>query len=34
MFIQTETTPNPDAIKFIPGQAVTQGNTYDYRTAD
>jgi Fe-S cluster biogenesis protein NfuA len=26
MFIQTENTPNPEALKFIPGQLVTAGN--------
>lgn len=31
MFIQTETTPNPDAIKFIPGQPVAPGGSYDFR---
>jgi Fe-S cluster biogenesis protein NfuA len=31
MFIQTETTPNPDAIKFIPGPAVAPGGSYDFR---
>lgn len=34
MFIQTETTPNPDAIKFIPGQPVAAHGTYDYRSVD
>lgn len=33
MFIQTEPTPNPDAIKFIPGQPVSTGGVYDYREA-
>lgn len=33
MFIQTETTPNPDAIKFIPGPAVAPGGSYDFRDA-
>lgn len=31
MFIQTETTPNPDAVKFIPGPAVAPGGSYDFR---
>lgn len=31
MFIQTETTPNPDAIKFIPGSPVAPGGSYDFR---
>jgi Fe-S cluster biogenesis protein NfuA len=34
MFIQTETTPNPDAIKFIPGPAVAPGGSFDFRDAD
>jgi len=34
MFIQTENTPNPDAVKFIPGGAVVPGGSYDYRTVD
>jgi len=31
MFIQTENTPNPDAVKFIPGGPVVPGGSYDYR---
>lgn len=31
MFIQTEATPNPATLKFIPGRAVLSG-TADYRT--
>jgi hypothetical protein len=26
MFIQTENTPNPNAIKFIPGRLINDGN--------
>lgn len=33
MFIQTETTPNPDAIKFIPGMQLSAGS-HDYRHVD
>jgi len=33
MFIQTETTPNPDAIKFIPGPPVVPGGSFDFRDA-
>jgi Fe-S cluster biogenesis protein NfuA len=35
MFIQTEPTPNPDTLKFLPGQMVT-GTTgpYDFASAD
>ncbi len=31
MFIQTEATPNPATLKFIPGQPVLPGSTRDYR---
>lgn len=31
MFIQTETTPNPSTLKFIPGRAVLTGGTADFR---
>lgn len=30
MFIQTETTPNEDSLKFIPGVPVTKGSTYEF----
>lgn len=33
MFIQTETTPNPATLKFIPGRAVLKGGTRDFRDA-
>jgi hypothetical protein len=35
MFIQTEPTPNPDTLKFLPGQPVT-GSTgpYDFASLD
>lgn len=32
MFIQTEATPNPATLKFIPGRAVLDTGTADYRT--
>jgi Fe-S cluster biogenesis protein NfuA len=33
MFIQTEPTPNPSTLKFIPGKAVLKGEgTADFRT--
>jgi Fe-S cluster biogenesis protein NfuA len=32
MFIQTEPTPNPATLKFIPGKAVLPGGTADYRS--
>jgi len=34
MFIQTETTPNPATIKFLPGRTVLAGATRDYREAE
>ncbi|MDH5410938.1 MAG: NifU family protein [Alphaproteobacteria bacterium] len=33
MFIQTEQTPNPATLKFIPGQAVLADDTADFRSA-
>jgi Fe-S cluster biogenesis protein NfuA len=34
MFIQTEATPNPEVLKFLPGRAVLGDGTRDFRTAD
>jgi len=34
MFIQTEATPNPATLKFIPGQPVIPGGTREYRSVD
>lgn len=34
MFIQTEATPNPATLKFLPGKPVLPGGTRDFRTAD
>lgn len=34
MFIQTEQTPNPASLKFIPGKPVTGSGTADYTSAD
>ena len=34
MFIQTEATPNPATVKFIPGVIVMPSGTADFRTAD
>lgn len=31
MFIQTENTPNPATIKFLPGQTVAAQGVYDFR---
>ena len=34
MFIQTEATPNPNAVKFIPGTDVSPVRTFDFRTPE
>ncbi len=34
MFIQTESTPNPATLKFLPGQNVLDVGTADFPTAD
>lgn len=34
MFIQTESTPNPATLKFLPGQAVLETGTADFPSAD
>ncbi|MEC9343904.1 MAG: NifU family protein [Pseudomonadota bacterium] len=34
MFIQTEATPNPATLKFLPGKVVLQGDPADFRTQD
>lgn len=34
MFIQTETTPNPATLKFLPGKVVLEEGTADFRDAD
>jgi Fe-S cluster biogenesis protein NfuA len=34
MFIQTEPTPNPAALKFLPGRAVLSNGTLDIRDKD
>lgn len=35
MFVQTETTPNPSTLKFIPGRRVLSGSgAADYKTAE
>jgi Fe-S cluster biogenesis protein NfuA len=34
MFIQTEETPNPATLKFIPGRVVLPEGTRDYRSPD
>jgi Fe-S cluster biogenesis protein NfuA len=34
MFIQTESTPNPATLKFLPGQAVMPSGTADFPTSE
>lgn len=34
MFIQTETTPNPATLKFLPGEIVLESGTADFPAAD
>ncbi len=34
MFIQTESTPNPATMKFLPGQAVLEAGTADFPSAE
>ena len=34
MFIQTESTPNPATLKFLPGQSVMEMGTADFPSAE
>ena len=34
MFIETEATPNPATLKFLPGRDVSPGKALEYRTVD
>jgi Fe-S cluster biogenesis protein NfuA len=34
MFIQTEATPNPEVLKFLPGREVLADGSRDFRSAD
>ncbi|WP_292334430.1 NifU N-terminal domain-containing protein, partial [Mesorhizobium sp.] len=34
MFIQTESTPNPATLKFLPGKEVLRDGTADFRDAE
>ena len=34
MFIQTEATPNPATLKFLPGKVVLNEGTVDFREED
>ena len=34
MFIQTEATPNPDTLKFLPGKTVLEDGVRDFANAE
>ena len=34
MFIQTQPTPNPDSLKFLPGKAVSNSGSYEIKKKD
>lgn len=34
MFIQTEATPNPVTLKFLPGRVLCETGSYDFRSAE
>ena len=34
MFIQTETTPNPNSLKFLPGKTVSNGGSFEITNKD
>ncbi len=34
MFIQTESTPNPATLKFLPGRVVLEGSPREFLTAE
>ena len=34
MFIQTESTPNPATLKFLPGETVLENGTADFSDQD
>ena len=34
MFIQTETTPNPNSLKFLPGKTVSNGGSFEITKKD
>ena len=34
MFVQTEATPNPNSLKFLPGKAVSNGGSFDITKKD
>ena len=34
MFVQTEITPNPNSLKFIPGKAVSSNGSFEITKKD
>ena len=34
MFVQTQTTPNPNSLKFLPGQTVSKIGPYEFKKKD
>ena len=34
MFVQTETTPNPNSLKFLPGKKVSNGGSFEITKKD
>lgn len=34
MFVQTESTPNPNSLKFLPGKAVSNGGSFEITKKD
>lgn len=34
VFIQTEDTPNPQTLKFVPGRTVLENGTYEFKSRD
>ncbi len=34
MFVQTETTPNPNSLKFLPGKVVSKSGSYEITNKD
>jgi len=34
MFVQTETTPNPNSLKFLPGKVVSNGGSFEINNKD
>ena len=34
MFVQTEITPNPNSLKFIPGKVVSSGGSFEVTKND